>query len=155
MVTHMDSVDWSEAFCSKKIDDELGIETVLYSSSMKEGKNILSDILRVCTSKHNLSVDEENFLKIFKIDNNNVKIIRTTKKIVKDYENLIKAFEGMQGTYDPKTRLDLMFEFQAFMTEEITRAQQRISAEHGFGFEPTTEGYNQVGQGISVHVIVN
>ena len=145
MVTHMDQVRWDEAFCTRKVNAEMGIDTVLYSSSRTTGDTLKRDILSVCTSLHDLSIDDRNFLRIFKISNSNIKYVRFTKKEVKNFQDLIEQFQREIQRYSGSEKKDLLFEFQAFMAEEITKAQQRMSVENDFHFEATEEGSNQAG----------
>lgn len=78
LVTHMDTVEWTEEVLTSDIKRKLGIETVVVSSMDTQAETLLSDILKTCTKKHNLTVDDANFFKFFKLHNNHMKILRCT-----------------------------------------------------------------------------
>ena len=68
--------------------------------------------MKICGEKHEITVDSENFLKLFKIHNSNRKILKETsdeveriKRIKRDFNEATKAFNG-------KDLVDLYFEFQ-------------------------------------------
>ena len=134
LVTHMDEVEWVETCFSSAISEDLGIDSVVYSSRTTSGAYLLRDILATCDDKHNLTVDDENFLKFFKIHNHQRRILKHTIDEVARFREMKRAFDIERKKYERKDQVDLVFEFQAYMTEEITRAQQRMSEKNGFTF---------------------
>jgi len=64
LVTHMDTVGWGRKDLIDAVNDELGIETVIFSSFTTTGETLLPDILKVCTERHNITVNDENFFKL-------------------------------------------------------------------------------------------
>ena len=75
LVTHMDVVEWTETCFSLAVSDDLDIDSVAYSARATGGDKLLRDILATCNKKHNLTVDDENFLKFFKIHNHHQRIL--------------------------------------------------------------------------------
>ena len=132
LVTHMDFVEWTETCFSSAVSDNLGIDSVVYSAPATGGDKLLRDILATCSKKHNLTVDDENFLKLFKIHNNHARILKYTSDEVSRFRAVKRAFDIEREKYEKKDQVDLLFEFQAYMTNEITRAQQRMSEKNGF-----------------------
>ena len=134
LVTHMDVVEWTGMRFSSAVSEYLGIDSVVYSARATTGDELLRDILATCNEKHNLTVDDENFLKIFKIHNHQRRILKYTSDEVSRFRAVKGAFDIEREKYEKKDQVDLVFEFQAYMTDEITRAQQRISEKCGFTF---------------------
>merc|ERR1711990_544476 len=75
IVTHMDGVAWTARDFTPALSGELGLDTVIFSSPVRTGEQLLADMLAVCRIRFNLSVDNETFFRLFKIHNNNMKIL--------------------------------------------------------------------------------
>ena len=63
LVTHMDMVTWREVDFTPRIEDELGIDTVVFSCIITDHETLKQSILKTCSETHNLTVDDENFFK--------------------------------------------------------------------------------------------
>ena len=81
----------------------------------------MEDILRSCGRKYPLSIDGEGFFKLFKINNNNLKILRTCKKQVDLFKAIKARFDQERRRVPTEQQADLAFEFQAFMAEQIIK----------------------------------
>ena len=134
LVTHMDMVDWTEEEFIPRIEDELGIDTVVFSRISTKREELLESILKTCKEEYNLTVNSENFFKLFKIHNNHRKILQSTSDEVKNFSDKKKAFDEARKAFSGKDLVDLVFEFQAYMTDEIVQAQKRISERNKFTF---------------------
>ena len=131
----MDVVTWSDKIFLPKIKDELGITDVIYSSKHQDSSSLQKGLLKFCKEPTDISIDGEEFFKLFKINNNNVKIIRSTKKQVELFKAIKKSFDQQRHNIPTEFEADLLFEFQAYMTGMITEAQKQLSEENGFTFE--------------------
>ena len=134
LVTHMDMVDWTREEFIPRIEDELGIDTVVFSRMSTKPEALLRSILDTCTEQYNLTVNSENFFKLFKIHNNHRKILQSTSDEVKNFSEKKKAFDEARKSFSGKDLVDLVFEFQAYMTDEIVQAQKRMSEKNKFTF---------------------
>lgn len=134
LVTHMDMVDWTEEDFTSRIEDELGIDTVVFSRINTKGDTLLQNIRKTCTKEYNLTVNSENFFKLFKIHNNHRKILQSTSDEVEKFSEKKKAFDEARKGFIGKDLVDLVFEFQAYMTDEIVQAQMRMSEKNNFTF---------------------
>ena len=134
LVTHMDMVDWKEEELRPLIEDELGIDTVVFSSMSTKRETLLQSILHTCKKEFNLTVNNENFLKLFKIHNSHKMILQSTSDEVQNFSEKKKAFDEARKDFSGKDLVDLVFEFQAYMTDEIAQAQKRISEKNKFTF---------------------
>ena len=85
LVTHMDTVKWTEEELTPDVERKLGIDTVVFSNKNTQAETLLSYIRKTCTKKLNLTVDDENFFKFFKLHNNHMKILRCTNDEVKRF----------------------------------------------------------------------
>ena len=56
---------------------------------------------------------------MFKINNNNLRILRSCKKQVDLFKAIKERFEQDRTTIPENKQADLAFEFQAFMAEQI------------------------------------
>ncbi|XP_068698372.1 uncharacterized protein [Montipora foliosa] len=135
LVTHMDMVDWTEKEFIPLIEDELGIDTVVFSWITTEHETLKKNIINTCNEEHNLTVDDENFFELFKIPSNHRKILKFTSDEVKRFSEKKKAFDEARKAFSGKELVDLVFEFQAYMTDEIVEAQKRMSETNNFTFE--------------------
>lgn len=66
LVTHMDTVDWTEKDFTPRIEDDLGIDSVVFSSMTTNRETLQKNILKTCTEQHNLTVNDANFFKLSK-----------------------------------------------------------------------------------------
>ena len=135
LVTHMDMIDWTEKEFIPRIEDELGIDTVVFSWITTNHETLKKNIINTCDEEHNLTVDDENFLELFKIPSNHRKILKSTSDEVKKFSDKKRAFDEERKAFSGKHLIDLVFEFQAYMTDEIVEAQKRMSKTNNFTFE--------------------
>ena len=145
-VTHMDTItDWDEGQFRAALSSQTGINKVVFSWPAKPFMQLEEDILSVSNQRPvNIQIDSENFLRFFKIGDRNYKIMRSVRREVDRFEAMKKWFYFSNDIFrhpenvnvdqvDPDT-IDMLFEFQAWMTESITDAQKRVSEENGFLF---------------------
>ena len=144
LVTHMDMVDWKEDELTPLIEDELGIDTVVFSWISTKRETLLQRILETCKKEFNLTVNNENFLKLFKIHNSHKLILQSTSREVQNFSETKKAFDEARKAFSGKDLVDLVFEFQAYMADEIVEAQKRISEKNKFTFSGDGAG-NEAG----------
>ncbi|XP_068698377.1 uncharacterized protein [Montipora foliosa] len=135
LVTHMDMVDWTEKDFTPRIKDELGIDSVVFSWVTTDHDTLKKNILKTCNKHYNLTVNDDNFFKLFKIHNNHRKILKSTSDEVKKFSEKKRAFDEERRNFSEKDSVDLAFEFQAYMTHEIVEAQKRMSETNNFTFE--------------------
>ena len=134
IVTHMDQVTWDEEEFRSCLDEELGMNTVVFSGFGTDGTKLQRDILNVCKKKFKLSINGENFFKLFKISNNNIKILRSGNKQVELFRAIKQQFDEARKAFPAEKQADLAFEFQAFMLEQIDVAQKTMARENNFEF---------------------
>ena len=93
-------------------------------------------MLGLCVDRHDIQITSENFLKIFKISNSNVKILRSIKQQVNDFNDIHANFKELQKSesYSDQEKTDLLFEYQAWIEDKILDAQKTVSEENGFTF---------------------
>ena len=107
---------------------------MLFSQPSKKAQDLIRDILSVCGEKHNLQVNDTNFLRLFKLHNHHSKILMVTAREVEAFLDLKKNFDEERATFSAKDQVDLIFEFQAYIEEQITVAQQSMALEFNFSF---------------------
>ena len=134
IVTHMDLVTWTERDFTRRLHEELGMESVVFSNPSLPRGRLVAEMLRVCGRRFNLSIDEDDFFRLFKIHNNNLRIIRSSKREVELFKAIKREFDRQRPKVDKQREPDLLFDFQAFMLNEIILAQQRVAEENSFTF---------------------
>lgn len=135
-VTHMDTVTWQTDEFMNCMRDELGIDSAIFVGTATSGDQILNDILGTCEKPLNLTITSDNFLKYFKINNNNIKILKSVRQEITNFQNMNREFmtELRSGSYNAQDKTDMVFEFQAFMGQEVYEAQKRVSEANSFTF---------------------
>jgi len=133
----MDTVSWTEADFLPNLADELGITNVIYSSKNQRSGKLENDILAECRKLYpiKLSIDADEFFRLFKINKTNIKILKSIKKQVDDFKAIKRLFDEKRKSFPDAEKADLLFEFQAWMTEYITTAKQTVAEENNFSFE--------------------
>ena len=110
------------------------MESVVFSNPSLPRGRLVAEMLRVCGRRFNLSIDEDDFFRLFKIHNNNLRIIRSSKREVELFKAIKREFDRQRPKVDKQREPDLLFDFQAFMLNEIILAQQRVAEENSFTF---------------------
>ena len=66
----MDTVGWSRERFAQLLEAEPRITDVVFSDMSTSGEVLTNDIMKICKEPpHDITVDSENFLKMFKINN--------------------------------------------------------------------------------------
>ena len=68
------------ARCTDAIQNELGIDSVVFSQPSTSAQDLIRDIHSVCGERQSLTVNDANFLRLFKLHNNQNKILMVTAK---------------------------------------------------------------------------
>lgn len=133
-ITHMDKVQWTRQRFQECLEGETGITDVVFSDLNTSGETLINDILGICKQPHDITVDSENFLKMFKINDKNTKILRSVKKEIANFETMRQDLYHAKDNFSPQEQIDLFFEFQAWMSNEVIEAQKRVSGTNSFEF---------------------
>ena len=104
---------------------------MLFSQPRKKAQELIRDILSVCRERHSLQVNDNNFLRLFKLHS---KILVVTAQKVEAFLDLKKSFDEEKAKFSAKEQVDLIFEFQAYLEDQITVAQQSMAEELDFSF---------------------
>jgi len=92
-ITHMDTVDWNQGEFKSCLRDELGIDSVVFVGNSTSGEQIMSDIIAEChTPPLDLRITSENFLKYFKINSNQIKILKSVRNEVARFSMMKQDF---------------------------------------------------------------
>lgn len=137
LVTHMDIVTWSRSEFKAYLKEELGIECVLFSGMHTSKRSLLDDIKANCTQTLDLKIDHENFLKMFKIGKSERKIISQIREEVQHFKKIKEQFDEARKIYKEKDEIDLIFEFQAWMEDQVEIAQKKLAKANDFTFYGT------------------
>lgn len=93
-VTHMDTVQYDKNRLLQVLEDKVGIESVVTNSMNKTVKDLMSDLAAECENVEpkEMNVNNEMFLKLFKISNSNIKVLRQVKKEVNRFKLIKEQF---------------------------------------------------------------
>lgn len=134
-VTHMDTVQWNNARFRTCLENELGLDSVIFVSKDTTGATIVNSILERCKPPQPFMINSANFLKLFKINDNKMKILKSVNDEVSGFHIMKQVFEAyLASLCSAQEKVDLVFEFQAYMMNQIIEAQKRVSAQNNFTF---------------------
>lgn len=131
----MDTVTWTKEKFLAHIKDELDIDLVVFSALTSSPEELLNDLHSICGKKHQLTIDHENLMKLFNVNNSSVKLLMWTKNEVAIYKELMKDFDEARTNFSGNEDVDLIFEFQTWMQEQIIKSEERMIEENNFTFE--------------------
>ena len=135
-VTHMDTVQWEKPQLIRHLHGQLGIESVVTSALDTTGSTLSQELQEECKRKRptKISVDSNLFLKVFKISSNDLKILQRVKKEVGKFIRMVEDFFELRTAYGETDQVNMTFEFQAFMHEQVIEIQHSVSNENQFTF---------------------
>lgn len=134
-VTHMDTVQWSNARFCTCLEKELGLDSAIFVGKDTTSASIITNILERCKSPQPFMINSTNFLKLFKINDNKLKILKSVNDEVSGFRMMKQVFETyLRSLCTEQEKVDLVFEFQAYMMNQIVEAQKRVSAQNNFTF---------------------
>ena len=134
-VTHMDQITWQKEAFTRLLNQELGLDTAVFSGINTPAENLIAGVRGTCLQEPiQMMITHENFLRFFKISNNNVKILRSTKRELNEFKTIKRDFYDYLARANVNDQIDMIFEFQAWMKEEIIEAQKRVSQDNNFTF---------------------
>lgn len=136
-VTHMDEVSYDKKRLLEVLKRELGLDSVITTTLDKKREDLRGDFLDICSRMKpvKIDIDEGMFLKLFDVSHRDMKIMRHVKKEVSRFKKIKADFylKLKQPKYEDD-QMDLTFEFQAWMFEEITQANKRLADENNFDY---------------------
>ena len=146
-ITHMDTVIWEEDELIHYLKSDLGIEKVICSFPEKKSRTLIQEIKNECLKNQPVSIDidSEIFLGLFKINNNEIKILRETRKEVARFEKIKKDFYAQQKRYNDIEQKNMIFEFQAWIYDQIIETQRNLSYNNNFSFTGAPGMANEAG----------
>ena len=82
-----------------------------------------------------MTVNHENFAKLFKIPNKHKKILKFTSNEVKKFSMIRESFDKNRKGFADLDQIDLAFEFLTYMSDEIADAKDRMTEYNNFTFK--------------------
>lgn len=137
IVTKMDieGRQWPESEFTKACDEHLGIDEIIYSWMDKPGNDILREILQVCCKNpYDFNINSELFMRMFKIQDSNRKIMKVTSDLKSRFASYKKQLDGALKNFPENEKVDLFFDFKAFMTDEVEAAKEEMATILGFDY---------------------
>eukprot|EP00927_Polykrikos_kofoidii_P049585 TRINITY_DN4362_c0_g1_i1.p1 TRINITY_DN4362_c0_g1~~TRINITY_DN4362_c0_g1_i1.p1 ORF type:complete len:426 (-),score=52.83 TRINITY_DN4362_c0_g1_i1:455-1732(-) len=132
-VTHMDTVEWNPTKCLGRIATELGM-TAVFVGKHTPAEMAIHDIMSDCKAAKNVEITCDNFPKMFKINNSNLRILKSVRDEVAKFQIMNNDFAEHLNDLAEHDKIDFVFEFQAFVSQELIEAQKRVGTAHGFSF---------------------
>eukprot|EP00111_Clytia_hemisphaerica_P023493 TCONS_00069224-protein len=135
IVTKMDiNKNWNESELAKVLDEDLGIEDVVFSQLKTKGKDLQKAILEKCGTPQAFDLDGSSFLRLFKFGLEHRKVVRVRSRLVNRFRGFKLSFEQRRKSFDTEDQTDLFFEFKAFMEIQIDVIKKEMCEELGFTF---------------------
>ena len=136
-VTHMDMVAWQENRFRECLQQQSGMDALMFVGKESKRSQVKSYMVGLCGKPHDLSITSDNFLKYFRVNGSNFKILRTCRREVTRFQTIKQQFMAKFdcGTWTYRDGVDLVFELQAWMLEQVYSAQQRVAEENKFTFD--------------------
>ena len=136
IVTHMDKVSWTPDKCSEHLKKHLDITDVIFTNTSSSKDEIVSDISDICHKPAlNLTVNEDNFQRLFKIKSNDQAVLRSIKKEVASFKDMMGKFhEERSNVATQENDTDLVKEFLAWMKRKVRQSEQKVAEENKFTF---------------------
>lgn len=144
-VTHMDKVQWTREDFSPILLSDAGIDHVMYVDLETPSAEVRNSILELRREAVDLRIDAGNFLRFFRINDQSSKILRSVRDEVSVFRQKFSDFMNYYDLCSERECVDLVFEFQAYMTEEIPEAQKRVSEKHEFTYMEKSTMPNEAG----------
>lgn len=146
-ITHMDTVTWNESDLSPHLMTQLGIESAVFCDVDTPQETLRGDLLFECAKRKpiELSIDGEMFLTLFQINSTNLKVLHDSRKEVSRFEKMKYDYCHQRRAYSPDDQMNMAFEFQAYMLDEIRQAERRLSAGNKFTFTEGPESASEAG----------
>ncbi|XP_066913973.1 uncharacterized protein [Clytia hemisphaerica] len=135
IVTKMDiAKEWNESELAKILDEDLGIEDVVFSRLKTKGKDLQKAILKKCGTPQAFDLDGSSFLRLFKFGLEHRKVVRVKSRLVNRFRGFKLSFEQRRKNFDTEDQTDLFFEFKAFMEIQIDVIKKEMCKELDFTF---------------------
>ena len=138
LVTHMDNVELPEKKFLKALEKDLGFKHCVYSALPKEKDSpktdfLLSQILPLCGEKHHFTIDGDSFLRLFRVSDEKLTIMKVIKNYVQNFNDYKTAFDEQRKNFSSEL-MDLYCEFKVFMMEQIEEAKIKMTAKLSFTY---------------------
>ena len=135
-VTHMDKVAWGEDDLLQHLHSQFEMKSAMFISPRTSQLELRNKLYSECSRKNpaNLNINSDVFFTIFKLNDNNLKVLQESRLEVERFDRIKQEFYQQWHRYQERDKMDMVFEFQAWMLSEIHLAQERLSMNNNFEF---------------------
>ncbi|CAJ1415599.1 unnamed protein product [Effrenium voratum] len=135
-ITHMDTVSWTQERFKELVTQKLGLETPIFASRVTSGCRLKKSVLARCREPQDLCITSDTFLNYFKVHEGTFKILKTCRKEITRFQTIKQDFMNQfsESWWTTEERVDVVFEFQAWMLEQVFAAQRRVAEACDFTF---------------------
>ena len=147
-ITHMDQVQWTENEFKICLDQQLGIKTAIFSSKGTSGTTLSQAIRADCATRDApmpLNIDSDLFLKLFKIGNSHVKVMQHCRREIARFKKMKAQFYNQRAAHSDTDQMNMTFEFQAWVFNEIAVAQKDLTEKQKFKLVQGSDLENEAG----------
>ena len=146
-VTHMDAVLWTTSDILRHMKKELGIESAVFSSVNTTGEILEENLLAECENRQPavLSIDGEIFLRLFQLSRRDSKVLYEARREVGRFQKMKQDFDRKMDGCAGQEKFNLVFEFHAYIEDEIVEAQRRLSSNNNFSYTEGPEMASEAG----------
>jgi GTP-binding protein EngB required for normal cell division len=118
---------WTKGALQQQVTNDLGIDHV-FVSDVNSGEALSREIHTASPEEgKKVDIDHESFLRIFKIAPTQRKVTSTVNREVKEFASIEQQFQELVAKHPAAEQKDMVFEFQQYMTQEISNIQARVT----------------------------
>ena len=118
IVTHMDMITWTASPVGHQNDfktaikDEVDIDDVIFSDPSLRDQGLKDSILRSCSPSFNLTVNHENFLRLFTLHKSRpMEVLCACQREADIFRGKKQEFHHQRTKFNQRQQVDLVFEF--------------------------------------------
>eukprot|EP01133_Synstelium_polycarpum_P013854 gene13854-16338_t len=143
MVTKMDRI-WlaekdhetlNEEQIFEEINKRFKVKRVLFNGKGKDQLVMADEIMDMCRKANTalqINIKHEEFFSIFNIAGSDINVLRKSREIIDIYQGAVKEVSIELEKLDEAQKIDLVFQFQHFMVNQIPAMQSKLSKDCGF-----------------------
>lgn len=133
-ITHMDTVTWVADELEQHLKSNLDIGNAIFSCPRKKSQELIQEIKYECSKNEavTMEINSDMFSNLLKINDHDVKISRETRKEVARFEKIKHDFYIEQNQYSEAEQIDRIFEFGAWIDDEIVETKNRFLCKFDF-----------------------
>lgn len=127
IVTHMDTVRWSEEELTEIVQNEIGIDDLIFSSSTVKKEGLQDKILHLCSTRFQFKIGSENFENVFNVETvSKAKYMIFVSNEVSNLKKIKTMFDEKRTIFDEELQGELQNAFIVWMEDQIVEILENV-----------------------------